>query len=145
MTQKWVFERQELVRFGHCDPAGIVFYPRYFEMLNALVEDWFTQGLGVDYAQLLGPRRVGMPSVRLSADFKRVSRMGDMLTQRVAINKLGRSSLGLTLQFDGSDGGCRVAFEQVLVCTSLDTHKAQPFPPDLRAALERVTGIAGAV
>ncbi len=137
----WVFERQELVRFGHCDPAGIVFYPRYFEMLNALVEDWFTQGLGVDYAQLLGPRRVGMPSVRLSADFKRVSRMGDQLTQRIAINKLGRRSLGLTIQFDGQDG-CRVAFEQVLVCTSLDTHKAEAFPPDLRAALERAAGVA---
>ncbi|WP_310385921.1 thioesterase family protein [Roseateles sp.] len=133
---RWVFERQELVRFGHCDPAGIVFYPRYFEMLNALVEDWFTQGLGVDYAQLLGPRRVGMPSVRLSADFKRVSRMGDQLTQRLAINKLGRSSLGLTIQFDAPDG-CRVSFEQVLVCTSLETHRAQPFPADLRAALEQ--------
>jgi 4-hydroxybenzoyl-CoA thioesterase len=138
---RWVFEREELVRFGHCDPAGIVFYPRYFEMLNAVVEDWFTQGLGVDYAQLLGPRRIGMPSVRLSADFKRVSRMGDRLTQRVAINKLGRSSLGLTIQFDGnsdSQDGCRVAFEQVLVCTSLETHKAQPFPQDLRDALEQV-------
>jgi 4-hydroxybenzoyl-CoA thioesterase len=134
---RWVFEREELVRFGHCDPAGIVFYPRYFEMLNAVVEDWFTQGLGVDYAQLLGPRRVGMPSVRLSADFKQVSRMGDRLTQRIAINKLGRTSLGLTIHFDGADG-CRVAFEQVLVCTSLDTHKAQPFPQDLRDALEQV-------
>jgi 4-hydroxybenzoyl-CoA thioesterase len=140
----WVFERTELVRFGHCDPAGIVFYPRYFEMLNAVVEDWFTQGLGVDYARLLGPRRVGMPSVRLSADFKRVSRMGDQLTQRIAINKLGRSSLGLTIHFDGPDNnadGCRVAFEQVLVCTCLETHKAQAFPPDLRAALERATGV----
>ncbi|MCV2367197.1 acyl-CoA thioesterase [Roseateles oligotrophus] len=135
----WVFERTELVRFGHCDPAGIVFYPRYFEMLNAVVEDWFTQGLGVDYAQLLGPRRVGMPSVRLSADFKRISRMGDRLTQRVAINKLGRSSLGLTIHFDGADG-CRVVFEQVLVCTCLETHKAQPFPQDLREALEQVYG-----
>jgi 4-hydroxybenzoyl-CoA thioesterase len=131
-----VFERQELVRFGHCDPAGIVFYPRYFEMLNALVEDWFTQGLGVDYAQLLGPRRIGMPSVRLTADFKRVSRMGDHLTQRICITKLGRSSLGLAISFDGPDGQ-RVAFEQVLVCTSLETHKPEPFPTDLRAALER--------
>lgn len=136
----WVFERTELVRFGHCDPAGIVFYPRYFEMLNAVVEDWFTQGLGIDYAQLLGPRRVGMPSVRLNADFKRVSRMGDQLIQRVAVDKLGRSSLGLTIHFDGADG-CRVAFEQVLVCTSLETHKPQAFPPDLRAALERATGV----
>jgi 4-hydroxybenzoyl-CoA thioesterase len=134
-----VFERQELVRFGHCDPAGIVFYPRYFEMLNALVEDWFTQGLGVDYAQLLGPRRVGMPTVQLNTAFQRISRMGDVLTQRIAIEKLGRSSLALAISFAGDDGP-RVAFEQVLVCTSLDTHRAQPFPEDVRAALERAAG-----
>ena len=29
-----------LVRFAHCDPAGIVFFPRYMEMFNNLVEDW---------------------------------------------------------------------------------------------------------
>ncbi len=145
-TPRWVYQREELVRFGHCDPAGIVFYPRYFEMLNAVVEDWFTQGLGVNYAQLLGPRRVGMPSVRISSQFKRISRMGERLTQRVAIEKLGRSSLTLTIHFDGPahsaqlDDG-RVAFEQVLVCTHLDTHKAQPFPQDLRAALERAQGV----
>lgn len=143
----WVYQRQELVRFGHCDPAGIVFYPRYFEMLNALVEDWFTEGLGVNYAELLGPRRVGMPTVHLRSDFKRVSRMGETLSQRVAIEKLGNTSLTLTLHFDGPshsaqlDDG-RVAFQQVLVCTNLDTHKPQAFPPDLRAALERAQGVS---
>jgi 4-hydroxybenzoyl-CoA thioesterase len=134
-----VFERQELVRFGHCDPAGIVFYPRYFEMLNALIEDWHTQGLGVDYAQLLGPRRVGLPTVRLDTEFQRISRMGDVLRQTIAIEKLGRSSLALRVVFEGRDGP-RVRFAQVLVCTSLETHKAQPFPDDLRAALERAVG-----
>ena len=135
----WIYQRQELVRFGSCDPAGIVFYPRYFEMLNAVVEDWFTDGLGVDYAQLLGTRRIGMPSVHLTADFKRISRMGERLLQRVAVTKLGTRSLGLTVHFEGSDG-LRAAFEQVLVCTSLDTHRAQAFPDDLRAALVALAG-----
>ena len=139
MSDTVVFEREELVRFGHCDPAGIVFYPRYFEMLNALIEDWFTEGLGVDYARLLGPRRIGMPTVHLGTDFRRISRMGDRLVQRIRIKRLGRTSLSLAIAFDGPDGQ-RVAFEQVLVCTSLDTHQAQPFPDDLRAALERAAG-----
>jgi 4-hydroxybenzoyl-CoA thioesterase len=134
-----VFERQELVRFGHCDPAGIVFYPRYFEMLNALIEDWFTQGLGVDYAQLLGLRRVGLPTVQLNAEFLRISRMGDVLRQSIAVEKLGRSSLALRVVFEGADGP-RTRFAPVLVCTSLQTHKAQPFPDDLRAALARAVG-----
>ncbi|MEJ6000193.1 acyl-CoA thioesterase [Paucibacter soli] len=130
------YQRQELVRFGHCDPAGIVFYPRYFEMLNACVEDWFTQGLGIDYAELLGPRRVGMPTVQLNTEFKRVSRMGDLLTQTVTIRKLGRTSLTLDIRFAGAGGDERVAFHQVLVCTSLHSHLPQTFPDDLRAALE---------
>ena len=131
-----IYSKQETVRFGHCDPAGIVFYPRYFEMLNALIEDWFTLALGINYAELLGPRRVGVPTASVHSDFKRVSRMGDLLTQTLALKKLGRTSLTLTAIFSGEDGE-RVAFEQVLVCTDLNTHKPQPFPGDLRAALEK--------
>ncbi len=137
---KPVYERRELVRFGHCDPAGIVFYPRYYEMLNALVEDWITEGLGISYAELLGPRRVGLPTVSLKTEFQRVSRMGDELVQRIAIGRLGRSSLTLNVEFAGADG-LRVAFEQVLVCTSLATHQSQEFPADLRAALEQAQGV----
>ena len=133
-----IYSKQETVRFGHCDPAGIVFYPRYFEMLNALIEDWFTLGLGIDYAELLGPRRVGVPTVSLQSHFKRVSRMGDRLTQTLAVKKLGRTSLTITVIFSGYDGE-RVSFEQVLVCTDLNTHKPQPFPEDLRLALENFT------
>ena len=38
------------IRFAHCDPAGIVFFPQYLVMLNGHVEDWFTDGLGLSYA-----------------------------------------------------------------------------------------------
>lgn len=36
-----------LIRFAHCDPAGIVFFPRYLEMFNNLIEDWCRDELGV--------------------------------------------------------------------------------------------------
>ena len=129
-----VFQREQLVRFGHCDPAGIVFYPRYFEMLNELIEDWFATGLGLPLDELIGQRRLGVPTAQLDTRFLRVSRHGDRLMQRIHLERLGRSSLGLRIAFDGDDGP-RVEFTQVLVCTSLDTHRPQPFPDDLRAAL----------
>ena len=53
MNAPAVFQREQVVRFGHCDPAGIVFFPRYFEMLNELVEDWFAQALGLPFAVLI--------------------------------------------------------------------------------------------
>jgi DNA-binding MarR family transcriptional regulator len=40
------FRRPRLIRFSDCDPAGIVFYPQYFVMLNGLVEDWVNEGWG---------------------------------------------------------------------------------------------------
>ena len=85
---------------------------------------------------LLGPRRVGLPTVQLQTSFERISRQGDRLTQRLWIERVGRSSLTLRISFDGADG-TRVSFGQGLVCTSLDTHQSQPFPEDVRAALVR--------
>ena len=43
------FISQVEVRFRHCDPAGIVFYPRYFEMINDFVEEWFDKGMGLPF------------------------------------------------------------------------------------------------
>jgi 4-hydroxybenzoyl-CoA thioesterase len=33
------FETTRVLRFGDCDPAGIAYYPRYFDLLNGVVED----------------------------------------------------------------------------------------------------------
>ena len=48
------FTRSVTVRFSHCDPAGIVYFPHYFDMFNGLIEDWYGQELG--YAAHFGCR-----------------------------------------------------------------------------------------
>ncbi|MEH3086657.1 MAG: thioesterase family protein [Xylophilus ampelinus] len=132
-----VFERRLRVRFSQCDPAGIVFYPQYLVMLHNLVEEWFYDGLGIDYGQLLGPRRIGMPLVRLECEFRAVSRMGDAVTLGLAVERAGHSSLVLALQCRGDDG-LRMRARQLLVATDLTTHRARALPDDLRAALARL-------
>jgi 4-hydroxybenzoyl-CoA thioesterase len=131
-----VFEVEQAVRFLDCDPAGIVFFPQYLAMLNTLHERWFGEALGVPYHDYIGQRRLGLPTVRLECDFTAVSRHGDCLRQRLAIAKLGRTSLELAAEFDCA-GELRARFRQVLVCTSLATHKSQPLPDDIRAAMQR--------
>lgn len=131
-----VFEIEETVRFAHCDPAGIVFFPQYLVMLNTLHERWFTEGLGVPYQDYIGVRRLGVPTVRLECDFTAISRHGDRLRQRLAVAKLGRTSLELAVEFDSANE-LRARFRQVLVCTSLATHKSHPLPDDLRSGMQR--------
>jgi len=131
------FRRERLIRFSDCDPAGIVFYPQYFVMLNGLVEDWVNDALGVGYRALIVDRRIGLPTVRLEVDFQAVSRLGDTVTLALQVERLGGRSLTLALQCTGADGGARMRMRQVLVTTSLDTHRAVDIPSDLRAAIER--------
>lgn len=123
------------VPFSICDPAGIVFFVQYHLLFQNLVETWISDGLHVDYATLLGPRRIGLPTVRLETDFRAICRMGDEITLGVGIEHIGTSSLALRLYVYGADGAVRVEARQVIVCTSLDTHRSQPLPDDLRTAL----------
>jgi 4-hydroxybenzoyl-CoA thioesterase len=129
------FETHRTVRFADCDPAGIVFFPQYMVMVNTLVEEWFDNGLKLRYADIIARRRIGLPTVRLEVDFTAISRHGDLLTQRVAVERLGRSSLVLQHLFLGGNE-LRLRARQVLVCTSLQTHRPQALPDDIRAALQ---------
>lgn len=134
------FQATRQVRFSDCDPAGIVFFPQYLVMLNGFVEQWFDEALRIPYAALIGARRLGLPTVRLEVDFTAVSRHGDALVLQLAVEKLGRSSLALRHEFRAGDGSeeLRLRARQVLVCTSLATHRAQALPDDVRAAIRAV-------
>lgn len=132
------FCRPRLIRFSDCDPAGIVFYPQYFVMLNGLVEDWVNEGLGLSYHGLVAQRRIGLPTVKLEADFRAVSRMGDQVMLGLTVERLGSRSMTLRVRcFDPVDSELRMQMQQVLVTTSLETHRAVAIPDDMRAAILR--------
>ena len=135
------FRRPYRIRFSDCDPAGIVFYPQYFVMLNGLVEDWFDAGLGIGYRTLIIDRRIGLPSVRLEVDFTAVSRMGDDVELALAVERVGRASLTLAHAIAGAGGDVRMRMRQVLVATSLDNHRAMALPEDVRAAIVAQAGV----
>ena len=125
------FESNKLIRFQHCDPAGIVFYPQYFVLFHELIEDWFNDGLDVNYADLIAVQRLGVPTVRLECDFAAPSTIGDTLRLRLAVSKVGTTSIALSLTaFSG--GELRVRIEQVIVLFSLERRAPLAIPEDLR-------------
>ena len=132
------FERGTLVRFSHCDPAGIVFFPQYLVLFHQHVEDWFNQCLEINYADFISRRRCGIPTVKLECEFKAPSRMGEQVTLSLGVASIGRSSLNLELACRAGDQ-VRVTARQTLVITSLDTDRAIPIPEDLLTQLRRFT------
>lgn len=125
------FVSQQMVRFAHVDAAGIVFYPRYFEMLNAAVEDYFAQVCGVDFATMHLGRRLGVPTVKLDAAFAAPSRLGDVLDFTLTVVRVGGSSAEIEVDV-ACAGEPRFAARVVLVCMDLDAAKSTPWPEDMR-------------
>ena len=136
-----VYRRPFKVMFQHCDPAGIVFYPRYFEMINATVEDWFEEGLGLSFAAMHGERTIGIPAARVAATFLKPSRLGDLLDMRLAVARLGRSAMDLALTALGPDGP-RLTAELTIVHVDRAAMRPTAWSPDLRGRVE--TLLAGA-
>ncbi len=132
-----VFRREVPIRFAHCDPAGIVFYPQYFVILNGLMEDWFTEGLGVDFADMVARRRIGIPTVQIDCTFSRPSALGERLTLAVAITRIGDKSISIEVT-GSADGELRLRARQTLVLMCLATRKSIAIPSDIRQALVRV-------
>ncbi len=127
------FSTQVRVRFNHCDPAGIVFYPRYFEMLNASVEDWFAS-FGRDFRSLHIERRIGTPTVKIETVFNAPSWLWDDLTITLTPTKVGASSCVISFAITCT-GERRVAGNFTLVCISLESHRSMPWPDDIRSGL----------
>src|SRR5581483_12376193 len=129
--------RSRRIRFSDCDPAGIVFYPQYFVLFNDLLEEWIDAVLPEGFAGYIVQRRLGIPTVRVEAEFKHVSRMGDEVVLELDVVRVGTRSFELAWACKGVDGVLRMSCKQTLVTTSLDTHRAIAIPAELRAALER--------
>ena len=121
------------IRFTHCDPAGIVFYPRYFEMFNDLVEDWFRDGLQFPFPHLINRRGWGVPTVHLEVDFVAPSTFGEELDAQLRVQTVGATSIGLEIVLSGPRNDARVRARFTLVLIDRKTYKAIPLPDDLRA------------
>lgn len=134
------YSKEVLVRFSDCDPAGIVFYPKYFEMFNNLIEDWCRDELKFTFNEIVTRRGWGLPTVHLEVDFSAPSSFGETLRATLVLRSLGRSSIGVEMALCGSDGVLRVKVKAVLVLTDRSTSRAISFPVELR---DRLIGFGG--
>lgn len=129
------FSIQYPIRFTHTDPAGFVFFPRYFEMLQAVTEDWFTHRLGIKFADLVMKERVGQPTAQTECQFVKPCRLGESLNIALILERIGNSSM--TIHYIGTvDGEVRVRAKSIQVMVNMDTGRPVEFSAILRERLE---------
>jgi 4-hydroxybenzoyl-CoA thioesterase len=131
-----MFEVEKTIRFHHCDPAGIVFFPQYLVLCHEVIEDWIESGIGVGYANLLRTRGLGTPTVRLQTEYLARSSFGDRLRFCLGVRKLGNSSMTLSICAD-MKGEERMRTEIVTVMVELTTFRPVRIPDDIRVEMQR--------
>lgn len=95
--------RKVRIEWGDCDPAGIIFYPRYFEFFDASTAALFEAALGITKFKMFESLDfAGFPLVRTHAKFRKPTRFGDDVLIESTI-KFGRSSFDIEhrLTLDG--------------------------------------------
>ena len=128
------FSRERLIRFSHCDPAGIVYFVNFFDMVGGVVEDWFREAIGLPFQEMHLERRVGFPIVNTGCEFFRPAHLGDTLRLELSIAKLGRSSIEFVI--DGSVAGEeKFRARHKVAMVSLESWRALPIPEDMRAKM----------
>ena len=128
------YERLIQIEFNHCDPAGIVFYPRYFEMVNSVIENFFADVVGRSFASMHNDGATnGVPTVAMEAVFQRPSRLGDKVRFTLRVDRVGGSSVKMWVEGHGRDG---LRLRVGMTLAWIDGMKAVPWPVEMRAALE---------
>ncbi|KDD16436.1 acyl-CoA thioesterase [Bordetella bronchiseptica] len=134
MAEPFVSEVE--VRFRHCDPAGIVFYPRYFEMINDFVEEWFDKGMGLPFHALHVDRHIGTPLASVQCDFSAPSRWHERLRQELSVRRIGGASFRADVRFLGPDDRLRLSADLTIVTVDLRSMRSTSLPDDLRARMQ---------
>lgn len=127
------FTTDRMLRFGDCDISGTAYYPSYLNLLNGVVEEFWTW-IGYPWHEIIWKERWGTPTVHLSCNFSKPSFFGDKLTFRMTVKKVGRSSVTLDHEIWCGDE-LRWTVNQVLAASWLDKHTSMSWPDDVRAKL----------
>jgi 4-hydroxybenzoyl-CoA thioesterase len=100
------------VEWGHCDPAGIVYFPNYFTYFDASTNALFLRALGCNKFEMLKRYGiVGIPLVDVGARFMVPSTFGDIVAIESSVAEIRRSSFrmlhrllkGDTLAVEGTE------------------------------------------
>ncbi len=126
-----MFRFPQSVLFRHCDPAGIVFYPRYFEMMNDCVEAFFAGVVGWPFAEV--HKDGAVPTAEIRTRFTAPSRLGDALTLSLAVTRVGRTSCGIAIDADCA-GNPRFSTELTLVNVNAEGRPIV-WPEDVKSRL----------
>ena len=134
--------RTTRIEWGDCDPAGIIFYARYFDIFDVSTTMLLERALGMNkIAYLKAYDFLGHPLVETRGRFLLPTRFGDTVTIESAVVACGRSSFKIEHRLS-KDGALAAEGFETRVWVMRDPAdpkgmQAQPIPADVVVLLTK--------
>ncbi len=130
--------RKVRIEWCDCDPAGIIFYPRYFEMFDTSTTILIERALGMNKIDYLKAYDfAGHPVIETRARFRQPTRYGDEVAIETTLVECGGSSFRLEHRLTKAGTLAVEGFEtRVWAISHPDDPKRikpQPIPPEVLA------------
>ena len=135
------FSEHFVIRLPHTDAAGVVFYPKLFEIEEELFERWLELG-GFSVRAMLEGRLSPTPIVQCSGEFRMPVQVGDRLSVRLAGVEIGRSGYTLAWTFH-RDGQVAMSARVKRVSIDPEAGGSVDLPEAFRAWLEETQSRTG--
>ena len=134
--------RRTRIEWCDCDPAGIIFYPRYFEIFDTSTTALFERALGMNkIAYLKAYDFAGHPVVETRARFRQPTRFGDDISIETTLVECGESTFKLEHRVS-KGGALAVEGFETRVWVKRDAGnprrmRPQPIPPEVVSRLKQ--------
>lgn len=126
------------IEWGDCDPAGIVFYPRFFEMFDAATAFLLEAATGMSRAEIICHHQIlGWPMVDTRAIFVQPVSFDQKVTIQSEVVRISRSSFNIEHRLMRGETLCVQAFEtRVWAVRSALGMESRPLPKEIRRKLQ---------
>ncbi len=128
------------IMWGDLDPLGIVFYPRYYEWIDAAGHVFF-DGINLNLGTLMEKRNIQFGLVETGCRYRAPGRYYDEITIVTELKGLKKKTLELSHHIiRAEDNTLLVEGFEKRICLDVSdpgNFRATPIPPDIYALLEQ--------
>ena len=119
------------------DPAGIVYFANYLNLLDKAEEELFLRA-GLFRQEWIGEHNIWMPRVEVHIKYAAPIRSGRAVRVRLNPQYLGDKTVKFESAILDDETGAELATGfMTIVCVDRATFTARPFPEDIRQILAR--------
>ena len=126
------FEHRIRVRYGECDPQGVVYFANYPEYVDIGMTELWRERIG-PYGEMVEAGS-DMVVAELLLRYRGSALFDDELDIVIGVERLGETSLTCAWRIE-RDENVLVEGSIRQVCIDPETKSKKPLPPDVRAAL----------